>query len=220
MDTVNKPRISLTIIGIMFTVSFTFILLYAESFFPGFLRYGYAKKFIIWLWLLLLVLYTVKVEKQRFILWKDSKRSFLFYVLSVIAIMALSFLAGASRQLLPLFGVKLQSSQVLKEMIMYVQQRPLLLVLTCITAGVVEELIFRAYLIPRLTLLLKTNWLPLLLSAFVFGLAHIGYGTFVNMLVPFLLGVIFGAYYQKYRNIKVLICCHFLIDLISLLVQK
>lgn len=208
------------VIGMLIAVSFTLIVSLIEPQFPSFLRYGYLKKIIIWSWLLLVYLYTAGVEKQDFFLWKDSRHSILFYCISVITIAVLSFLARSSQQLLPGIGLNVQRSQLLHQMLSYLHTHFFLLVLTCITAAVVEELIFRAYLIPRLSMLLRDAYLPVIISALFFGLAHIGYGTLINMFVPFLLGLIFGAYYQKYRNIKVLIICHFLLDLTSLLFAK
>ncbi|MFC6224119.1 CPBP family intramembrane glutamic endopeptidase [Hymenobacter artigasi] len=208
------------IIGVLMAVSFPFIVLLSGPQFPSFLSYGYAKKLIVWIWLLLIYLYAVKIEKQRLLLWADEKQPVLFYFISIISVLGLSFLAGALQPLLSKFGVKAQTSQVVHEMLAYMHAHPVLLVLTCVTAGVVEELIFRGYLIPRLNILFKNSYLPVIFSALLFGAAHIGYGTLINMFVPFLLGLIFGAYYQKYRNIKVLIFCHFFIDFLSLSLGK
>jgi len=220
MDKIESQKKTYMIIGMLIAVSFSFILLLVESKFPNFLSYGYLKKLIIWIWLLLIYLYSIKVEKQKLLLWTDKKQTVLFYFISIISVLGLSFLAGASQQLLPKLGVKVQTSQVLNEMLAYVHTHTILLVLTCVTAGVVEELIFRGYLIPRLNILFKNSYLPVILSALIFGVAHIGYGTLINMFVPFLLGLIFGIYYQKYRNIKVLIFCHFFIDFLSLTLGK
>ena len=208
------------IIGMLIAVSFTFILLLLEPQFPNYLRYGYLKKLFIWIWLLLIYLYAIKIEQQKFLLWTDKKLSILFYFISVISVLGLSFLAGASSLLLPMFGLKIQASQILKEMLAYMHTHLFLLVLTCLTAGIVEELIFRGYLIPRLNILFKNNYLPVIFSALIFGVSHMGYGTLINMVVPFFIGLIFGAYYQKYRNLKVLILCHFLIDFLSLMFTK
>jgi membrane protease YdiL (CAAX protease family) len=216
MDNLESQRKTHMIVGVLMAVSVPFILLLSGPQFSNFLSYGYVKKLIIWVWLIVIYLYAVKIEKQSLLLWPDEKQPVHFYLVSIIAVLGLSFLAGTSQQLLSNFGVKSQSSQVVHEMLAYMHAHPILLVLTCVTAGVVEELIFRGYLIPRLTILFKNSYLPVILSALLFGAAHIGYGTVVNMLVPFLLGLIFGAYYQKYRNIKVLIFCHFFIDFLSL----
>ena len=205
------------ILGVLFAISFPFVLFIVEPHFPGFLKYGYLEKFIIWIWLLLVYIYATKIEKQPFLLWADKKRSFRFYIISIISVLGLAFLAGESQQLLPKLGFKTEPSQVLNGMASYLHTHPLLLVLTCITAGIVEELLFRGYLIPRLNKLLKNRYLAVVISAFIFGAGHIGYGTWMNMIVPILIGLIFGGYYQKYKNLKVLIFCHFLIDLLSML---
>ena len=220
MDNIESQRKTPMMIGVLMAVSFPFLLLWSGPQFSNFLSYGYVKKLIIWVWLLLIYLYAVKVEKQSPLLWADEKQPVRFYFISVIAVLGLSFLAGALQQLLAKFGVKAPTSQVVHEMLAYMHAHPVLLVLTCVTAGVVEELIFRGYLIPRLHILFKNSYLPVLFSALLFGAAHIGYGTVINMLVPFLLGLIFGVYYQKYRNLKVLIFCHFFIDFLSLTLGK
>ncbi len=220
MDITESRRKIYMIMGMLLAGSFAFLSLLFGLLFPNMLSYGYLKKVIIWFFLLVLFLYVNKIEKQKFLLWADKKQTALFYFISVISVLGLSSLAGGSQQLLPKIGAKEQTSQILTEMIAYLHLHPWLLVFTCVTAGVVEELIFRGYLIPRLSLLLKNRYLPVLFSSLLFGVAHIGYGTVRNMYIPFLLGLIFGFYYQKYRNIKVLIFCHFSIDLLSLILTK
>jgi hypothetical protein len=105
----------------------------------------------------------------------------------------------------------------MEQMSLYLYARPLLLIVTCLTAAVVEELIFRGYLMPRLAAVLNSNWLAVVISALVFAICHSTYGTLQNILVPFLIGLIFGIFYLKYRNIKVLMICHFVFDLIGLI---
>jgi hypothetical protein len=92
----------------------------------------------------------------------------------------------------------------------------MLLLFTCLTAGITEELIFRGYLLPRLEILFKNKWAAIIISALLFGLAHGGYGDLSKMLVPFIIGFIFAFYYTRYRSLTVLIICHFLIDFNSL----
>ncbi|MGZ3777286.1 MAG: CPBP family glutamic-type intramembrane protease [Mucilaginibacter sp.] len=38
------------------------------------------------------------------------------------------------------------------------------------------------------------------------------------MIFAFLIGIMFGVHYQKYRNIKVLIAAHFTIDIVNLFI--
>jgi hypothetical protein len=76
--------------------------------------------------------------------------------------------------------------------------------------------VFRGYLQPRLQVLFGKPWIAIVVSSLVFGLGHFGFGDFNGMFFPFLTGIAFAMYYYRYRNIAVLITCHFLIDLISL----
>jgi len=94
-----------------------------------------------------------------------------------------------------------------------------LMTFTCITAGITEELVFRAYLMPRIQALVKGPYVAIIGSSIVFGLFHIGYGTVMNVVGPFVIGIIFSIYYYNYRNIRVLILSHFLWDYILLLLK-
>jgi hypothetical protein len=85
--------------------------------------------------------------------------------------------------------------------------------LTCITAGVVEELLFRGYLLPRLQVLLKHPAIAICISTLFFALMHATYGTIGQVVGPFYIGLIFAIYYYKYRNMKVIIFCHIMWDL-------
>ena len=91
-----------------------------------------------------------------------------------------------------------------------------LLIFTSLTAGVTEELLFRAYLIPRLQLFFKKPYMSAILSSVIFGLLHFGFGTAINVLGPIVIGIIFSFHYLKYRNIKILIICHFIWDCLIL----
>lgn len=88
-------------------------------------------------------------------------------------------------------------------------------IFTCFTAGVTEELIFRGYIMTRLSLLFKNNYMPIILSALAFSALHYGYKSLRELIFAFLIGILFGTYYQRYRNIKVLIAAHFMVDIIN-----
>ena len=171
-----------------------------------------------WVCLLAMVAYAVKVERLPFLLWTEKKYSFGYYLISVIAIL-LILLAGMSvlSQVEMAFGV-LKKSARLNGMVSILKHNQWLLLLTCLTAGVTEELIFRGYLIPRLQLFIKGPDPALVISSALFGLAHIGYGNIAQVIGPLFIGFIFALYYQKYRNIKVLIICHFLWDYLTLMI--
>lgn len=94
-----------------------------------------------------------------------------------------------------------------------------LILFTSITAGITEELLFRGYLIPRLEIIVKKTYLSILISSILFGLIHYSYDTLIQVIGPFSIGLVLALHYQKYRNIKILIICHFLWDLMSILIK-
>ena len=91
----------------------------------------------------------------------------------------------------------------------------LLMIFACLTAGVVEEYIFRGYLMPRLEILFKHGWLVVILSSVLFGIAHVSSLSLIGVIVPILIGFVFSFHYYKYKNLLVLIIAHFIIDFAS-----
>lgn len=96
----------------------------------------------------------------------------------------------------------------------------LALILVWITAALVQELIFRAFLINSLDILLGRNkwstWVAVFISAGIFGLLHAWQGI-GGILFTGIIGLIFGiAYVLNARRIWPLIFAHGLIDSISL----
>jgi membrane protease YdiL (CAAX protease family) len=168
-----------------------------------------------WAWLAVIYTYVVKKERQPFLLWPEKAYSFGFYILSVIAIIFIILIAsGTLALILKSLGLFKASNAIplLRKLSIPVK------ILTIVTAGFVEELVFRGYLIPRLMKFFKNEHLPIIISSLVFGLMHYGFGTIINILVPTLIGLIFGYHYYKYRNLKVLITCHLLIDMYALFI--
>lgn len=173
-------------------------------------------RLFIFLCLFIVFSYCLKVEKQRFLLWEDHKYSISFYLLSIVILLltlfGISMIVGLLIKLSGLFT----ASKKLNEMIQIMASYKPLIVFGSVTAGVTEELIFRGYLIPRLQLFFTKAYWPIIISSLLFGFAHIGYGTITQVILPCFIGLIFALYYNKYRNIKVLIICHSMWDLLIL----
>jgi len=171
---------------------------------------------LVWLWLGLVYLYVVKIEKNPFLLWPEQRHGIIFSISSVLGILLAIFVAGilVSQVIMHLhLNTKSQAIDLLTSLSVPVK------LLAVITAAIVEELIFRGYLQSRLQLYFTNAAWPVILSALIFGAVHLSYGTFGNLIVPIIIGLIFAWHYQKYRNIKILIICHFVIDFYALIVQ-
>ena len=176
----------------------------------------FVSRLLNWACLLLLLLYVSKIEKQSLLIWREKKYQFLSYFISIIGIFIILIVGGFIIQiLLSLMGYNAKSAMLFEIVALLKINKPLL-VFTALTAGIVEELIFRGYMLPRLANIFKSPFLGIAVSSILFGLLHYKYGTIFNVVVPIFIGAVFAYYYWKYRNIKVLIFCHFLWDLVSL----
>ncbi|RWY53945.1 CPBP family intramembrane glutamic endopeptidase [Mucilaginibacter gilvus] len=171
-------------------------------------------RFFYWVWLALIFVYAWRLEHQPLLLWPEKRYGAGFYLASVFGIL-LTFVIGTNiiAGLLMVFKLFKRSDA----MAGIAQFSILLKVFISLTAAVVEEFVFRGYLMPRLQLFYKSVHWPVIITSVLFGLAHMRWGTIVNVLGPMFIGFIFAYHYQKYRNIKVLMACHFLWDIVGLI---
>jgi membrane protease YdiL (CAAX protease family) len=89
-----------------------------------------------------------------------------------------------------------------------------LLLVGVLTASVTEELLFRAYLIERLTRLTGSRWLGALLSLAAFVAFHLegwNLGHVVGVVLP--LGAVMTCLYLWRRNLLFMIITHLVLDL-------
>ena len=168
---------------------------------------------IIWTSVPLVYQYAVKIEGREFFIWKETKRNIYFYIAVIAVLFVLIFGAQIISSIPRRFGFD-DNLKVLKDWNKLLKQNMVLLVFVCLTAGITEELLLRAYIFPRLSLIFKSGYLPVLISSLLFSLMHLGYGNLSECIFTFLFGLICAVCYQKYRNIKVLIIFHFLYDLL------
>jgi uncharacterized protein len=174
-------------------------------------------RFIIWAVLGLIFLYARQAEVQPFFIWPEEKYNFSFYFFSVITLYLLAFAGGILANIPNWLGLH-EKNEMLHKVTKVMGQYPVVLVFTVITAGITEELIFRAYIITRLSLLINNKVLPVLISAVLFSAIHLGYKSASELIFSLCFGLVFGYHYQKYRNIKILIFVHALWDLMATLI--
>jgi len=180
------------------------------------LPYLLYSRLFFWLWVAVLYVYAHKAERTDFLLWKDKVYGFWFYPASFGALYLLKIGTGIIGTIPKLFGYH-DDPRVLIQMLTVISQSMPLVLFGAITAGVTEELIFRGYLVPRLELLFKNKYMPVIISALFFSLMHYRYGSVMQTIFTFCFGIVLAIHYQWYRNIKVLILSHALVDLISFL---
>ena len=146
----------------------------------------------------------------------EQRQSLGTWLLSVIVLFVACFIGMLIIQLL-ISGANRQSALQDRLIDIFRHNIPLL-VFTCLTAGIAEELIFRGYLLPRMEQVFKNGHIAAILSSVLFGLIHYKFGTIFHMAGPFFIGLVYAYHYRKYRNIKILMLTHFLWDMMALLV--
>jgi len=83
-----------------------------------------------------------------------------------------------------------------------------------LTAGFVEELIWRGYFMKKLLAMGKTESKAVILSSISFAFIH-GFFVFDKLIVTFLFGIIAGTYYVRERNLPVLMASHVITDIVA-----
>jgi membrane protease YdiL (CAAX protease family) len=84
---------------------------------------------------------------------KEKKYALGFYIKSIISTMLVLILVVSLCLTFRLADSNIDSEKM--KVLVQVLKNRLLLVFTCLTAGITEEIIFRGYLLPRLEILLK-----------------------------------------------------------------
>jgi len=174
----------------------------------------------LWIVLALVFLYNFFVEKNPFLLWKEKKYSAFFYTKSVARLyftcLIGTFVIGIMIKLLIKEGMSSKMVQISSAF----KNNYLLIIFICLTAGVVEELLMRGYIQPRIEKIYNNSYCGIFISAVLFGILHSAYGTFGQVLVPFFIGTVFALFYKQYSNIKILIICHFMYDFVSMMIMN
>ncbi|MDH6254078.1 membrane protease YdiL (CAAX protease family) [Chryseobacterium sp. H1D6B] len=177
-------------------------------------------RIILWIVLLLIFLYSLLIEKNSMLIWEDKKYSLPFYIGAVLLLYLICFVGGGILNGIITFITHEKMSSKLIQLQSIFKNNYFLIFATCITAGVVEELLMRGYIQPRIEKIYNSPFLGILISALLFGILHSTYGTVGQIAVPFFIGLVFAVFYKRYSNIKILIICHFMYDFISLMIMN
>jgi uncharacterized protein len=174
-------------------------------------------RFLLWLLLGGFFLYAVRIEKSKLLLWQEKKYPAWAYLVFAAVTFFTVFLSAAIASLILRLLNLINENAAWDRIGVLFQDNYVLLIFTCVTAGVTEELLFRGFLQPRLELLFKNRWAAIIVTALFFAFIHFGFGTVQNIVGPFIIGTIFSIHYSYFRNIKFLIVFHILWDLLALL---
>jgi hypothetical protein len=212
----NKPNNALLFGGIVLTlvwlIFFDYWLGHRQMAYYDRLFYS---RFIYWGLVVVLFFYTSKIEHQPFLLWKEENNAISFFLLSVF-LLYLSSIGAAIVSAIPVLLGEHENNVIVKKIIAVITGHQAMIFFIALTAGVTEELIFRGYLLTRLSQWFKNNVAATIVSSLLFAALHYKYGSLRELIFTFLIGMIFSIYYIRYRNIKAIIVTHFLIDYINM----
>jgi len=98
---------------------------------------------------------------------------------------------------------------------------PLYIVLMAIVvAPLTEELLFRALLINKISEYTKSAALAIIVSSMVFSLFHVSYGSVVEVVGVFTVGLIFGFVYWKSQSVIPPMFIHLVYNFLSIMVMR
>jgi membrane protease YdiL (CAAX protease family) len=216
----TKPSKPVLIMGVI--IAFLFPLILSILVNKSLLAYAdkvFYSRFIFWVEVALLWLYARLFEKQGLLIWTEKEKGFTFIAKAVGILYLLALGAQFISAIPTLLGFH-ENDTVMKQIALLVKGHPLLLTFIAFTAGFTEEIIFRGYMLTRLSLLFTNKYVPVIISSVLFAALHYRFNSPREYIFPFLIGVITSMHYQKFGNIKPLIIVHFLIDMIGLLLAS
>ncbi|WP_223600896.1 CPBP family intramembrane glutamic endopeptidase [Chryseobacterium sp. GVT01B] len=177
----------------------------------------FLSRIVIWIVLIIVFLYNRVIEKDSFLLKKESSYSILFYIKAVLSLYLICIIGGAALNAIIQFFIPEKISDKLINLVPVFKNNYFLIIFMCLTAAIVEEFLMRGYIQPRIEKIYNNPNAGVIISSILFGILHSTYGTLGQVLGPFFIGIVFALFYKRYSNIKILIICHFMIDFISLM---
>jgi len=134
----------------------------------------------------------------------DIKRTALFTVAGLAVIFSLLIVLGLI-SLAAGFNDQAKIAEKVSDLPLY------LLLLAIVLAPITEELLFRAALVPRI---------GIVLSSLVFGLLHLAYGSVLEVVGVFFVGIILAGIYRMSKSITPCIIIHFIYNLLSIMMMR
>jgi membrane protease YdiL (CAAX protease family) len=210
--TTTKPSKTVPLAGMIIAAVFSvalYVLLY-KAHLTGLNGLIYSR-FVFWAVVVFLWWFAAQFEKRPLLIWKEKQSGLKFIFKWTVLLFILILAANLISNITILLGFH-QNKELIRQMSRFMTGRTLLILFISVTAGVTEEIIFRGYILTRLSLLFKNQYIPIVISALIFSGMHYAYHSAHEQLFTFLVGLIMAAHYKRYGNLKPLIIAHFLVD--------
>jgi len=132
-------------------------------------------------------------------------------VFGIIAFVSILFFTIFVEAILDLFGIN--ASTGVEEIL---AKNVILILAAIFVSPICEEMFFRATLIDYFENRFENANYAIILSAFLFAMFHIGYGSFLEIFGAFVAGIILGFTYKKSKTLIAPIFAHFLFNVFSI----
>jgi membrane protease YdiL (CAAX protease family) len=218
MDIANKKQILTLLGGILIALLFYPVVCYLGFYYFNDTVLTIALHYLVWcLSVLVLYVYALKVEKSTFLIWPEQQDGALFFILSIVALFILQLPGRLLSEIPKNLGWHELWDQHFSKHFWHVisgwYHINVVVWWVCIISwSIATELMFRGYLMPRLSLLFKNKAAAVICTSIIYAVGPFGRRSLSAMIVDFFSGIFFGIHYQKYRNIKILIATRILID--------
>lgn len=143
----------------------------------------------------------------------DLKRNILYIILGFVLIFIVLPLLSA---VLYYYGLNDQSviTEIVMELPVYI------LAMAIVIAPLSEELLFRALLITKIEKYTRSAILAIVIAAAVFSLFHVSYGSIVQFIGVFVVGLILGFIYRKSGSIIPPMVIHLIYNFFSIMLMR
>jgi membrane protease YdiL (CAAX protease family) len=183
----HKSQITVLIIGILLAVLLSFgigiVRLLTINYHDKIIYSEFAK----WIIVVFLFFYAYRVEKQPLLIWSTNDTGIGFTLLSVL-VLYVAYVLEAIVSVVPYWFGYRDTDQAMRLIMQSLRGHPLLIFFVSITAGVTEELIFRAYVLTRLSTLFKDPYIPIIASSVIFSALHYKYHSLGEFIFTFCSG--------------------------------
>lgn len=154
-----------------------------------------------------------KILEDLKITRKNTGKSVVLGLLSFSAMVLILIIAGMVTRYL---GIEIEN-EVGKNIAVTLSISSILYVV--IMQATSEEIFFRGFLMEKLSIKDNRNT-GIILSSILFGFAHLSYGTPHQVILPFIVGCLFGYTLKRSENIISVIIPHALYDILALLIAR
>ena len=182
--------------SLIFGIGILYMILNGEDLMSFYINEGYIILTFIYAILVMALLNRYR-EKEKSLPLKDYYGAVLFGISLACFLNMLIFKLGQSNEIIEVNKI-------------------LLFISSGILGPIMEELLFRKKLLTEL-LMFNNKYVSILLSSFIFSFLHNG---MITMLYAFILGIVFGIFYIKYKNVKLTIFMHMAANIIVIYLTR